>query len=166
MYEKVLKKIPIDFHNGSTHDYHFIIKELAEEFKKQFTCSEENTEKCITFTVPVDKEVTRTNKNGNKKSRRNKLYMLQFIDSPRSMASSLSNLVNNISEGSHKIECKHGNYDKKCETCRIKYKYCNCFLEYTNFKDDLIRYKCSCWNKCYQHNFEVKGTIFQYIQVV
>ena len=120
MYEKVLKKIPIDFHNGSTHDYHFIIKELAEEFKKQFTCSGENTEKCITFTVPVDKEVTRTNKNGNKKSRRNKLYMLQFIDSPRSMASSLSNLVNNISEGSHKIECKHGNYDKKCETCRIK----------------------------------------------
>ena len=26
---------------------------------------------------------------------------------------------------------------KKCETCRIKYKYCDCFLEYTNFKDDV-----------------------------
>ena len=26
--------------------------------------------------------------------------------------------------------------------CRIKYKYCDCFLEYTNFKDDLIEYKC------------------------
>ena len=26
---------------------------------------------------------------------------------------------------------------KKCETCKIKYKYCNCFLEYTNLKDDL-----------------------------
>ena len=25
---------------------------------------------------------------------------------------------------------------KKCETCGIKYKYCICFLEYTNFKDD------------------------------
>ena len=30
---KVPKKISIVFHNGSTHDYHFIIKKLAEEFK-------------------------------------------------------------------------------------------------------------------------------------
>ena len=35
---KVPKKVPIVFHNGSNYDYHFIIKELAEEFKKQFTC--------------------------------------------------------------------------------------------------------------------------------
>ena len=28
-------KLPIVFHNGSNYDYHFIIKELAEEFKKQ-----------------------------------------------------------------------------------------------------------------------------------
>ena len=28
------KKIPIVFHNGSNYDYHFIIKELAEEFKQ------------------------------------------------------------------------------------------------------------------------------------
>ena len=28
------KKNPIVFHNGSNYDYHFIIKELAEEFKK------------------------------------------------------------------------------------------------------------------------------------
>ena len=27
---------------------------------------------------------------------------------------------------------------KKCETCRIIYKYCNCFFRYTNFTDDLI----------------------------
>ena len=26
---------------------------------------------------------------------------------------------------------------KKCETCGIKCKYCDCFLEYTNFKDDI-----------------------------
>ena len=37
------KNIPIIFHNGS-HDYYFIIKELAEEFKKQFTCLKENFE--------------------------------------------------------------------------------------------------------------------------
>ena len=39
-----LKKIPVAFHNGSNYDYHFIIKELAEQFKNQFTCLEENTE--------------------------------------------------------------------------------------------------------------------------
>ena len=36
------KKVPIVFHNGSNYDYHFIIKELAEEFKKQFPCLGEN----------------------------------------------------------------------------------------------------------------------------
>ena len=41
---------------GLATDYHFIIKELAEEFKKQFTCLEENTEKYIAFTVPIEKK--------------------------------------------------------------------------------------------------------------
>ena len=27
---------------------------------------------------------------------------------------------------------------KKCETCKTRYKCWNCFLEYMNFKDDLI----------------------------
>ena len=53
------KKIPIVFHNGSNYDYHFIIKEIAEEFKEQYTCLGENTRKYITFTVPIEKEVTR-----------------------------------------------------------------------------------------------------------
>ena len=34
--------LPIVFHNRSNYDYHYIIKELAEEFKKQFTCLGEN----------------------------------------------------------------------------------------------------------------------------
>ena len=63
---------------------------------------------------------------------------MQFIDRTRFMASSLSNLVNNLSEGLHGIKCKLGHDDKQCDTCGIKCKYCNCFLEYTNFKDDLI----------------------------
>ena len=45
---------------------------------------------------------------------------------------------NNLSEGLHGIKCKLGHDDKQCDTCGIKCKYCNCFLEYTNFKDDLI----------------------------
>ena len=43
--------VPIVFHNGSNYDNHFIIKELAEELKKLFTCLGENTEECITFPI-------------------------------------------------------------------------------------------------------------------
>ena len=53
---KVPKEISVKIHNGSTYDYHFIIKELAEEFKGQFECLGENTEKYITFSVPIKKE--------------------------------------------------------------------------------------------------------------
>ena len=65
------------------------------------------------------------------------------------MGSSLSNLVNYLSEGIYRIKCKYGHNDKKCETCRIKYKYRDCFLGYTNFKGDLIEYKCLFCNKNY-----------------
>ena len=43
----VPKKVPMVFRNGSSYDYHFVTKELAGEFKKQFTCLRENTEKYI-----------------------------------------------------------------------------------------------------------------------
>ena len=33
---KTPKEIPIVFHNGSTYDSHFIIKQLAKEFDDQF----------------------------------------------------------------------------------------------------------------------------------
>ena len=58
----VPKKIHIVFHNGSNYHYPFIIKELAEESKKQFTCLGENSEKYITFTVPIEQEVTKIDK--------------------------------------------------------------------------------------------------------
>ena len=54
---KTPKEIPVIFHNGSTHDYHFIIKQLAKEFDSQFQCLGENTEKCFTFSVPIKKEI-------------------------------------------------------------------------------------------------------------
>ena len=80
-----------------------MIKKLAEEFKKQFTSLGENTEKYITFTVPIEKEVPRIDKNGEEITK-NISYILQFIDSARFMASSLSNVANNLSEGIHKIK--------------------------------------------------------------
>ena len=49
--------MPTIFHNGSAYDYHFRIKELAKEFEGQSECLGENTEKCITFSVPIKKEL-------------------------------------------------------------------------------------------------------------
>ena len=37
-----------------------------EEFVGKFNCLGENTEKYITFSISVEKEVTRVNKNGEK----------------------------------------------------------------------------------------------------
>ena len=150
-----LKKIPIVFHIRSNYDYHFIIKELAEEFKKQFICLWANTEKYITFIVPIEIEVTRIDKNGEELTK-NLSYILQFIHSARFTSSLLSNLVNNLSERIHGIKCKYKHDDKKCETSGIQYNYCHCFLEYINFKDDLIECKYLCCNKNYQHKFDEK----------
>ena len=59
------KEISVVFHNGSTYDYHLIIKKLAQEFKGELDC--ENTEKYITFSVPIKKEITKKDKDGNGK---------------------------------------------------------------------------------------------------
>ena len=83
-------------------------------------------------------------------------YILQFIDSARFMSSPLSNLVNSLSEGLHRIKRKLGRDDKNCETCGIKFKQCDCFLEHANFKADLIEYKCLICNKIYLRKFNEK----------
>ena len=72
------------------------------------------------------------------------------------MASLLLNLVKNLSERVHRIKCKFVRKNKKCKICEIIFKYCNCFLEYVNFKYDLIESRCLSCNKNYQHDFDVK----------
>ena len=42
---KIPREIPVGFNNGSTYDYHFIIKQLVKEFKGNFDCLGENTQK-------------------------------------------------------------------------------------------------------------------------
>ena len=101
----------------SHYDYHFIIKKIAEEFRGQFNCSGEHTEKYITFSVPVEKDVTRIDKNG-KEIIKTISYRLQFIDKARFVASSLSDIFNNFAEEIKQIKCKY-RHDKKCQTCRI-----------------------------------------------
>ena len=49
LHYKVPQEIPVKIHNGSKYDYHFIIKELAEEVKGEFECLGENMEKYISF---------------------------------------------------------------------------------------------------------------------
>ena len=90
---KIPNEIPVVFHNGSTYDYHFIIKELVKEFDGDFECLGENTEKYITFSVLIKKKIE--NKN-------NKItYKIKFIDSYRFMLMPLSKHIDNLSEGIH-----------------------------------------------------------------
>ena len=101
---KITKEIPAVFHNGSTYDYHFIIKQLAREFKGYFHCLGENTEKYITFSIQIKKVIDEDNDNDNdsdsdKDKGKDKVktvtYRLKFVDSYRFMQGSLSSLVDN-----------------------------------------------------------------------
>ena len=76
---KIPKEILIVFHNGSTYDYHLIIKELVKECEENFECLGENTEKYITFSAPLKKKIN--NKNKTLKI----AYKIKFIDSYRFM---------------------------------------------------------------------------------
>ena len=64
----------------------------------------------------------------------------KFIDSSRFMATSLSNLVDNLTEGIHKIKCKD----------------CDCFLEDESVKDNLIKHKWLFCNKTYSNKTDEK----------
>ena len=127
---KVPKEIPIVFHNGSIYDYHFIIKELVKEFEDNFECLGENTEKYITFSVPIKKKIENKDLEIT--------YKIKFIDSYRFMASSLSKLADNLSEGIHNNKCsdcgsnldyikttaerKNGKLILECYNCKQRYK--------------------------------------------
>ena len=44
------------FHNGSIYDNHLIIKQISKDFKGSFTCTGENTEKFISFSMNMIKK--------------------------------------------------------------------------------------------------------------
>ena len=90
---------------GSNSDNHFTIKELANEFEGQFKCFKKNKAKNKTFSVSIKKEIIKIDKDGNE-TVENISYKIRFTNSARIMASSLSNLVDNLMEGIHKIKCK------------------------------------------------------------
>ena len=100
---KIPKEIPIIFHNGSTYDYHFIIKELVKELEGNVESLGGNTKKYITFSAPLKKKI----KNKNIEI----TYKIKFIDSYRFMSTYLSKLVDNLSEGLHNNKCLN------CKSC-------------------------------------------------
>ena len=115
---KIPKEIPVVFHNGSVYDYHFIIKELVKEFDGNFECLGENTEKYITFSVPIKKKIE------NKDIEIT--YKIKFIDSYRFMAMSLSKLIDKLSEGIHNNKCVD------CKSC----------LDYIKTKNEKLIFEC------------------------
>ena len=118
---KIPKEIPIVFHNGSTYDYHFIIKELVQESDGNFECLGENTEKYITFSVLIKKKIE------------NKDIEITY-NSFRFMATSLSKLVDNLTEDIH--------YDK-CVDCKSD-------LTYMKVMDETLIFRCFNCKKNYK----------------
>ena len=96
----------------------------------------ENTEKYIPFSVPIKKEITKKDKNGNDKITKIS-YKIKFIDSYRFMSTSLSNLVSNLSEGLHNDRC-------------INFRSC---LDYMTTKNEQLIFRCFRCNKSYEKNF-------------
>ena len=129
---KVLKEIPVVFHNGSTYDYHFIMKELVKEFEGNFDCLGENTEKYITFSVPLKKKIENKNLEIT--------YKIKFIDSFRFMSSSLSKLVDNLSEGIPDHLKSNLDYVRITKNKKLLLKYFNCNIYYKKkFNNNLIK---------------------------
>ena len=141
---KIPKEIHVLFHNGSTYDYHFKIKELVKKFDGNFECLGEETEKYKTFSVPIKKKIE------NKDIEIT--YKIKFIDSYRFMSSSLSKLVDNLSEGIHNnkfvdckscldyIETKNEKLILKCFNCETYYR--------KKFNKELIKRFASTYEFC------------------
>ena len=83
-----------------------------------FECLGENTEKYITFSVPIKTKIE------NKDIEIS--YKIKFIDSYRFMSSSLSKLFDNLSEGIHNNKCVD------CKSC----------LDYIKTKNEMLILKC------------------------
>ena len=140
---KVPKEMPIVFHNGSIYDYHFIIKELVKEFEGNFECLGENTEKYITFSVPIMKKIENKDLEIT--------YKIKFIDSYRFMASSLSNLVGNLSEGIHNNECSDcgSNHDYIKTTAKPTAEPSTLARSSLERKNEKLILKCYNCKQCY-----------------
>ena len=74
--------------------------------------------------MPTKKEITKKDKDGNDKTTKVS-YKIKFIDSYKFMSTSLSNLVNNLSDRVH---------NDKCTVCKS-------YLDYMPTKDEKIIFR-------------------------
>ena len=109
-------------HNASC-DTHFIINELAEEFKDELDCRGENMEKYITFFTSIKKQIN----DGKTIARK-----LSFIDSFRFISASLSDVVDKMYGIFNSIECK---------PCMEKIKI-NLECWFVELKNNRLIYRC------------------------
>ena len=92
--------------------------------KENLNVSEKIKKKYKAFSFPIEKEVIKTDKDGNEIVVTIS-YKTKFIDGERFIATSLSNLAHYLTESIYKIKCKD----------------CDCFLEYESGKNNLIKYQ-------------------------
>ena len=97
-----------------------------KEFNGNLECLGENTEKYITFSVPIKKKIE------NKDIEIT--YKIKFIDSFRFMATSLSKLVDNLTEDIH---------GDKCVDCKSD-------LSYMKVMDETLTFRCFKCKKNYE----------------
>ena len=97
-----------------------------KEFEGNLEWLGENTEKYITFSVPIKKKIE------NKDIEIT--YKIKFIDSFRFMATSLSNLVDNLTEDIH---------GDKCVDCKSD-------LSYMKVIDETLIFRCLNCKKNYK----------------
>ena len=86
--------------------------------------------------MPVKKEITKIDKDGNDKIMKIS-HKTKFIDSFRFMSSSISSLVDNLSERFHSDKCTD------CKSC----------LDYMITKDDQLIFRCFKCKKNYKKDF-------------
>ena len=128
----VCNEIPVAFQKQFKNWLAFYYKRINKRVRGKFECLVGNAEKYKPFSVTIVKSITKIDKVISE----NVVTIsckIEFIDSPRFMASSLSSVIDIISEGVHKVNCKD----------------CSCFLEYESVKDVSIKFKCTSCKKFY-----------------
>ena len=74
------------------------------------------------------------------------------------MACSLSNVVNNLSEGIHEIKSKYGQNNKKCKTCGTASKVCDWMHKLSRWFNRIKAFMFKL-NESTEFWWKVKGTI-------
>ena len=145
MHSKNLKVYNGSLTGMAVHD---LLKSFLDDFLDfagELECLRENTEKYISFSAKINKKITKKDENGNKNIV-NIRHRLKFIDGYRFMAASLTELVDNVSNGLH---------SKKCTDCGLD-------LEYMIAKDDILIFRCFKCKKTRKIDFDKELSVYQF----